>query len=169
MSHVEGHIVDLPQSPGKLRPIQNGQFCIDLLIRFPQNLKKYTNGEDIKKGDRIGFHPYYQNGEIWAKDIVPWDEHIASEAVFMGKNSSGKKQKFEDIYSNTTSAKTQADKGKSLNGSRDLTSDEKAVILKTIEYMASPDFGKFYLTENPISVRSTDDVVERIRELILYP
>jgi hypothetical protein len=164
MSHIPGHVIDPPKSPGTLRPVQNNQPCIDLIIRIPETYKS----AGLYKSQNIGFHPYINtSGEVEAGDIVDWGAHEAAEAAFVNNstlNTIGI-QKLEDLYYHLDNV-TELDKIEKelfkLGSLEKVLKDAFKYIRKNTKM-----FEKFY--ENGGMIRTPDEVVDKIREHIIYP
>lgn len=136
MSHVEGHIEELPQSCGKLHLANSEETVLDFVP--PPFI--------ITQGTKVGFHPIYKDAnhdEILAVDIVLWQDHETAELVVKGKLP-GKFKKIEEIHDrDTKKAEVEA-----LLSYGNMTDRHKDVIQKTLDYFKQQDFPEFYVGTN---------------------
>ena len=135
----------------------------DLIIRIPEKYK----ASGLYKGQKIGFHPYINTaGELEARDIVDWSEHVAAEAAFVNHrtlNTIGI-QKLEDLWYHIGNVKELDKIEKELSKLGSL----EHVLRDTFAYIRrnTKTFEKFY--KDGVMVRTPDETVEKIREYIIY-
>jgi hypothetical protein len=164
MSHVQGHIIDPPQSPGTLRPFQSGQPCIDIIVRIPEIYKKNGHWQH----QIIGFHPVHDDvaGTVSGEDVVDWVYHKTAEDLFVNDSTLNIVgiAKLEELCR----YKPDLPKIKTLVSRSKLAVHYKDVINRSIDFVKTPAFNKFYLKSDKVTLRSGDEVVEKIREYIIY-
>lgn len=132
MTHIRGHIQQLPQSCGTLmlKGVIDGQsYEIELPFVPP--------GFDVVKDLPVGFHPVTLDNKVLAVDIVIWDNHSQADKIVIEKLG----DKIEKYH-------TPQGKGKLkelLKGGKVFNEDEEDVVRKTMNYFATKDFAKYYM------------------------